>query len=258
MRRRGALLLAGLLATSAAAQTAGPPELLVPWLGPGAAAPPESIAFYGTDLGWTFEHAGALQMLFGDTWFDARTLCEGAPSNDDVQITLPLEPSSWPPPPHFVRADGRAQPDRIFVYRDGESLPMGFGQVPIAAFSDGARAVGIFGRWDPARCAAAAGGAPPSCGSDGGLVCSPHLGQCTPSLLGITAVCELAPGRAASGRSAASLRRPASASIRRARSATARARASASRWRRRSSSACSARCAARRTTRSQRGARIAS
>jgi len=180
-----ALLAASLLATSAAAQRVGPSEL-APWLGPGAPPPPGPVAFYGTDLGWSFAHAGALQMLFGDTWFHARTLCEGGPSNDDVQITLPLAPPASPPAPRFAQSDGRAQPDRIFLYRDGASLPLGFGQVPIAAFGDGARAVGLFGRWAPARCT-------PSCGEDG-FVCSPRLGACAPALLGITSVCELASG----------------------------------------------------------------
>ena len=50
------------------AQVAGPPQMLGSIAGPGSVVAPPDVRFYGTDLGWTFEHRGRHFMLFGDTW----------------------------------------------------------------------------------------------------------------------------------------------------------------------------------------------
>jgi len=85
-----------------AAQTASPPEIVGTLVGPGATPAQPSLQVYGTDLGWTFEHEGRLQMFFGDTWHDAFALCEGEPRNDDSVATLSLEPPSGVPALNFV------------------------------------------------------------------------------------------------------------------------------------------------------------
>ena len=93
-------LLAFLLCSSApvAAQVVSPPALRGSIAGPGSVVEPAGVRFYGTDLGWTFEHRGRHYMLFGDTWPHSRSLCEALPHNDDSQATLPLElPAGLPP-----------------------------------------------------------------------------------------------------------------------------------------------------------------
>src|SRR4029450_5321865 len=84
------LVVAGLLAaaTPSLAQTIAPPEVIGTLAGPGSGQTP-GLAFYGTDLGWTFEHRGKLLALFGDTWPFATFLCDPSPLHDYTQHTLP-------------------------------------------------------------------------------------------------------------------------------------------------------------------------
>src|SRR5262245_43994459 len=92
MMRVLALLLC--CASPSLAQIVSPPEFLGPIAGPGSAVGPAGVRFYGTDLGWTFEHRGQHFMLFGDTWPHPQSMCEPLPHNDDSQATLPLAPPS--------------------------------------------------------------------------------------------------------------------------------------------------------------------
>lgn len=55
-----------------AAPTVGETTVLGPFVGIGAPLHPDNLAprkirFYGTDLGWTYEHEGKLHIIFGDT-----------------------------------------------------------------------------------------------------------------------------------------------------------------------------------------------
>ena len=74
----------------ALAQDVAPPVLLGSIAGPGSVVDPAGVRFYGTDLGWTFEHRGQHFMLFGDTWPHSRSMCDPLPHNDDSQATLAL------------------------------------------------------------------------------------------------------------------------------------------------------------------------
>ena len=129
--------------SSVFAQVVTPPQMLGTIAGPGAMAEPAGVRFYGTDLGWTFEHRGRHFILFGDTWPHARSPCETLPHNDDSQATLPLRlPSGLPP---LTIATDPAAPNefaRIRLLRGGESLVMGYNKTPLTAFSDGRDAVG--------------------------------------------------------------------------------------------------------------------
>ena len=111
-----------LLAASAAAQTAAPPEVVGPLVGPGASPAQPSLRLYGTDLGWTFEHQGRLVMLFGDTWPAAGSLCEGEPRNDDTVATLPLEPPGGVPPLTFVTRPEAPEPYLQSTRPDGQPV----------------------------------------------------------------------------------------------------------------------------------------
>jgi len=175
------------------AQVVSPPRLLGPIAGPGSVVTPPGVRFYGTDLGWTFEHRGRHFMLFGDTWPHARSLCEALPHNDDSQATLPLTlPAGLP---ELTIATDPAAPNefaRIRLFRDGESLVMGYNKTPLTAFSDGKDAVSLFGLIDLVRCRTRRGRS--SCRPYDHLTCSQQVGICTPPTLGYDAPCDVATG----------------------------------------------------------------
>ena len=159
-------------------------------VGPGASASHDGLRLYGTDLGISFEHAGELQMLFGDSWSHAEQVCGDAPLNDDTIAHLPLSFANEMPVPRFA-TDPSSPADALAVelLRGGESLTMGFGQVPMAAFSDGQRAFAFFARLDPATCDDDG-----QCGSEPSMACSERIGWCQPEYTTMTLSCDLATG----------------------------------------------------------------
>jgi hypothetical protein len=204
-----ALLLPALTAAPASAQVASPPQILGPLVGPGSFTPQPGLAFFGTDLGWTVPHQGRLRILFGDTddVFDA--VCFPQLHNDDSQGTMPLERSDTGVPP-VTMLTPPGDPNvlqRLVVTRKGESLAMGYGQVPVSAYSDGRNLVAIVGRGGTIRCTP--GGSSPVEACRGpradhadlrnwldadGLRCSQTVGECVPAPNGIPTACELATG----------------------------------------------------------------
>jgi hypothetical protein len=158
-------------------------------VGPGAQRPQPNLRLYGTDLGITFEHAGQLQMLFGDTWFHDEQVCGDAPLNDDTIALMPSVLGASVPQPSFVtRLDVTNEPRALRVVRDGESLSMGFGQVPMAAFSDGDRAFAFFARLAPQACDESDA---PRCATEADLACSERIGECQPPYTTMTLSCDL-------------------------------------------------------------------
>ena len=185
-----ALLLCG--TSPALAQTVSPPEFLGSIAGPGAVHEPAGVRFYGTDLGWTFEHRGTHYMLFGDTWPHDRSMCEPLPLADDSQATFPLALPANGLPTLTIQTDPQAPNEfaRIRVLRNGEAAVMGYNMTPLTAFSDGEDAIGFFGEIDLVRCGSRRG--KPSCKPYDHLECSQDVGICAPELLGYDAVCDLA------------------------------------------------------------------
>jgi hypothetical protein len=173
------------------AQVVTPPEMLGVIAGPGSVVEPAGVRFYGTDLGWTFEHKGQHLMLFGDTWPHSRSLCEDLPHNDDSQVTLPLAlPAGLPTLTVVTDPEAPNEFARIRLLRDGESLVMGYNKTPLTAFSDGTDAITLFGLVDLVRCGRRRGR--PSCRPYEHLTCSDQVGICTPPSLGYDAPCDLA------------------------------------------------------------------
>jgi hypothetical protein len=204
------LSLSSWLAASAAlAQVASPPQIIGQWIGPGATKVQPDLAFWGADLGWTVEHKGELQILFGDTDATFDSVCFGQLHNDDSEGTIPLSPPATGVPPLTFLTDPN-DPNAVqhlFVFRKGESLQMGYGQVPVSAYSDGRNLVGIMGRGGTIPCNAGASSPVAACRgpledhpdllnwlSADGLHCSQTLGECTPAPNGIPTACELASG----------------------------------------------------------------
>lgn len=189
MHRALALLLC--CTSPALAQVVSTPEFLGSIAGPGAVHEPAGVRFYGTDLGWTFEHKGIHYMLFGDTWPHDRSMCDPLPLADDAQATIPLELPAGVPP-LVVQTDPAAPNEfaRLKVLRDGQAAVMGYNKTPMTAFSDGEDVVSLFGEIDLVRCGTKRG--KPSCSPHKHLECSQDVGICTPQLLGYDAVCDLA------------------------------------------------------------------
>ncbi|MDB4971776.1 MAG: hypothetical protein JWN48_117 [Myxococcaceae bacterium] len=110
-------------------------------------------ALCGTDLGWSFAHAGRVEVLFGDS-YDAT--CTDPYPYDDAQGTLPhARPDALPTqllsapatPPSACRAllaldkqssGGSFAPMRLF--EDGKALSSWLGETPLTGFSDGEHA----------------------------------------------------------------------------------------------------------------------
>jgi hypothetical protein len=181
----------------ASAQSVGTTQTLAPLAGPQStpAAGQAGIGFFGTDLGYTVKHNGALRILFGDTQANSLTFPIGVGA-DDAQGTISL--SSFPngaavdayvaahPAPAGKPSWQAAAPPVVFrtnllgftapmsVLRDGALLEMGVFRAPTAAFSNASDAAfAIFDRNVPTECS---GGLFPSC-SDG-MTCDRGMGSC--------------------------------------------------------------------------------
>ena len=120
---------------------------------------PEPIAYYGTDLGFTYTHDGKLQLLFGDTWaVESYAPIEASTGSryDDAFGTIDL--SEWPDPTRITS-------DNIPVIRIGQNPgtneaaamnpghAMDLGKTPMAGFSNGENEFAIFNLTKPRACA---------------------------------------------------------------------------------------------------------
>jgi len=184
----------------ATSQTADPPVVLGTLAGASAPQATQDVKLYGTDLGWTFVHGAQLFILFGDSWREEDSVCSIAkgslPINDDVQATLPMTPPGAPgvqgPVPQLsIVADPRAPQAfaAIEVLRDGASLDMGLNRTPLAGFSDGQRAVGVFESATFVRCAEKTSQTASQCPTP--FTCESKIGVCLPTVLGVPQLCDV-------------------------------------------------------------------
>jgi hypothetical protein len=177
--------------------------VLGPWIGEGAPLhpanrAPHAIRYYGTDLGFTYEHAGELQILFGDTMATESGEPVEAQSGtrlDDSFGTIDfprdadpraIEPGHLPP----VRLGQHAGSVEAIAIDIGQPLE-GF-KTPVGGFSNGEREFGLFYASKPQVCRNDA-----DCGSNG-FVCDSglgYVGAAATDPAGITFACvEGAPG----------------------------------------------------------------
>jgi hypothetical protein len=169
------------------------PQWVSTLVGQGSAQP-KGVNLYGTDLGLSFEHKGKLFMLFGDTWSSADDICQNArPLQDDTLATIPLDYTGMTPVLSFAtKPDGSGDASNIHLYRGSDSLALGYGQAPIAGFSDGQHSFAFFERLEPVHCdddTAANGSA--ACVPGSVSFCSQDLGLCSPDYLSFPVACEL-------------------------------------------------------------------
>lgn len=188
LRTQATALIATLLVCqSAHAQTAEPPTYLGVLAGEGAPQQPAGVKLYGTDLGWTFTHAGQLHILFGDSWRTSHSLCDvqtqGIDKNDDVQAVLPATYSGPVPAISVITQPNSSEFEPIVVMRDGQSLDMSTNRTPLTAFSDGVRPIALLHSSNFLQCGVAG-----SCPAP--LECTRDVGQCQPALLNLTQPCD--------------------------------------------------------------------
>jgi hypothetical protein len=98
------VLLVGLAGVSLSEPTVVDTQVLGPFAGPGAALHPDNlepipIRYYGTDLGWTYEHDGQLHILFGDTMATDQGVRIEASSGDRLDDSFgTIDLAEWPDP----------------------------------------------------------------------------------------------------------------------------------------------------------------
>jgi hypothetical protein len=172
--------LAGCAMHAAADPTVTATAVLGPFTGHDAKLHPDNLApnrieYYGTDLGFSYEHQGQVQFLFGDTWAIetyAPIQKSTAGRYDDSFGSVDLG---------AYRDPGRFTPNNIPLIKLGQNPgttetaainpghAMDLGKTPMAGFSNGAREFGIFNVTKPKGCRADA-----ECSN--GLVCDAGLG----------------------------------------------------------------------------------
>ncbi|MGB5131914.1 MAG: hypothetical protein WBO00_04825 [Steroidobacteraceae bacterium] len=173
------LLLAG-IQNSAADPTVGATTVLGPFTGHDAPLHPANmsplkIAYYGTDLGWSYQHDGQLHFLFGDTAATEKGEPIEASSKglyDDSFGTIEL--ADWPDPSLITPGNvprlrlgqnaGTTEVSAINLGRPMESF-----KTPLGGFSNGRREYGLFYFSKQQACRADA-----DCGN--GFACDAGLG----------------------------------------------------------------------------------
>jgi hypothetical protein len=156
-------VLVGCTKSGPSEPTVGETQVLGPFTGPQAKLHPDNlephqIRYYGTDLGWTYEHKGILHILFGDTMANEvgdRIEASSGDRLDDSFGTIDLE--EWSDPRSFT-------PDNIPLIKLGQNeggvemsaidpghAMEGF-KTPLAGFSNGEQEFGLFYLSKPVGC----------------------------------------------------------------------------------------------------------
>jgi hypothetical protein len=174
------LVLASLPSLSAADPSVASTEYLGPFTGENAGIHPENrephpIAYYGTDLGFSYRHEGLLHFLFGDTWAtEAYAPIEASTGSryDDGFGTVDL--AAWSDPSRItsdnipqIKLEQNPGSNEMSAMNPGHAMDLG--KTPMAGFSNGSREFAIFNITKPRGCLVDA-----DC--DNGLSCDTGLG----------------------------------------------------------------------------------
>ena len=153
---------------------------LGPFAGEGAALHPDNvrpqpIAFYGTDLGFTYQHGEQLQILFGDSWATERyapiEASTGSRFDDGfgtIDVRKGFDPASITPTSiPAIRLGQNPGTTEMSAIDPGHAMDLG--KTPMAGFSNGTREFGVFNIGKPQGCTKDA-----ECSN--GLACDTTLG----------------------------------------------------------------------------------
>ena len=156
-------LCIGFAGSGLADPTVGKTEILGPFTGPQAPLHPDNvepvpIRYYGTDLGWTYEHEGTLHILFGDTMANEEGEKIEASSGDRLDDSFgTIDLDEWNDPASFsrgnmplIRLGQNAGTDEMSAIDPGHAME-GF-KTPVGGFSNGERQFGLFYIAKPEGC----------------------------------------------------------------------------------------------------------
>src|SRR5882672_6507716 len=142
---------------------AGNSQVLGPFVGQTAVrdaanVSPKLIEFYGTDLGFSYEHRGRLHLIFGDSMgVEAGDPIEKSNGGKFDDSFGSIDLSKWGDPTKF--APGHIPP--VFIGQNPNSTeaaaidvgrPMEEFKTPIGGFSDGTNEFGVFFTYKPMGC----------------------------------------------------------------------------------------------------------
>jgi len=133
------------------------------------------IAFYGTDLGFTYQHGAELQILFGDSWaiesyapIEASTGSRFDDGFGTIELPAGFDPARITPatiPP--IRLGQNPGTTEMSAIDPGHAMDLG--KTPMAGFSNGTREFALFNIGKPQGCTMDA-----ECSN--GLTCATTLG----------------------------------------------------------------------------------
>jgi hypothetical protein len=146
-----------------AAPTVGETTVIGPFTGEQAPLHPDNLAphrieYYGTDLGWTYEHKGQIQILFGDTMAnEAGDPIEGSAGRKFEDSFGSIDLGQWNQPEIFTRENmplirlGQ-NPDSAEMAAINPGHAMEGFKTPVAGFSNGEDEFGMFFTYKPQGC----------------------------------------------------------------------------------------------------------
>ena len=178
------LMLVLAFPVSASEPTVGQTTVLGPFTGEGATLHPDNISpfpifYYGTDLGFTYQHHDQLQILFGDTMANsAGDPIESAAGRKFEDSFGSISLADWPDPASFapghiplIKLGQNPGSTEMAAINPGHAME-GF-KTPVGGFSNGNREFGIFFTFKPQGCSTDA-----DCSS--GMQCDTGLGYVGP------------------------------------------------------------------------------
>jgi hypothetical protein len=130
-------------------------EYLGPFVGENALLHPDNemphrILYYGTDLGWSYEHDGKIHFLFGDTWAtEVYAPIESATGSKFDDSFGEIDLADWPDPARItkssiprIRLGQHAGSAEAKAIDPGHAMDLG--KTPMAGFSNGRHEFGVF------------------------------------------------------------------------------------------------------------------
>jgi hypothetical protein len=157
------LFLAGCTDAGSSVPTVGGTQVLGPFTGPQATLHPDNVTpypirYYGTDLGWTYEHDGQLHILFGDTMANEVGDKIEASSGDRLDDSFGvIDLNRWSDPKSFspdnmplIKLGQHADSVEMSAIDPGYAME-GF-KTPLGGFSNGEEEFGLFYLSKPAGC----------------------------------------------------------------------------------------------------------